>query len=186
MKTHYPHKILLMNFIKVLFFLTLLFLFFTLFQGCAAKPIENKHTIERIVDRKTDTVKLIEINQAIDDVLIVKVAKVKTAKPECDSITQATLDQVLKQLNTSKKSGYNEAKLYYDSILKQIVVGIKVGKTENNSLTIKAATTIQEKEKQVVPIRVKYVPFWAKFLSLWGGISFCYVVYKISRNYWII
>ena len=181
MKTYYPHKILLMNFIKVLFFLTLIFLFFILFQSCAAKPIDNIHTIERTNDHKIDTVKLTEINKAILDTLIIKVAKVKTAKPECDSIAQATIDQLLKQLNTSKKSGYNDAKVYYDSILKQIVVAIKVGQTENKSTAIKESDKIIEKDKKIITIREKYIPFWAKFLCWWGGLSLAFVVYRISR-----
>ncbi len=182
MTTSYPHKELFKTFLKVVLFLTLIFWIFILFQGCAAKPKENIHTIERTNDHKIDSVKSTEINKAILDTLIIKVAKVKTAKPECDSIAQATIDQLLKQLNTSKKSGYNEAKVYYDSILKQIVVAIKVGQTENKSTAIKETEKTTDKDKNILPpIRVQYIPFWAKCLCWCGGLSLAFVVYRISR-----
>jgi uncharacterized FlaG/YvyC family protein len=110
---------------------------------CSSKKTIPTHTIERIIEHKTDSVKTTEINRAILDSLIVKVAKVKTAKPECDSITQATLDQVLRQLNSYKKSGNNEASVRYDEALKQIVVLLKQAETKSQITSVNN----QEKEK---------------------------------------
>jgi hypothetical protein len=163
--------------------IVILFLFaFTLFVGCAVKPIENTHTIEHIIEQKTDSVKTTQISKAILDSLIVKVAKVKTSKPECDSITQATLDQVLKQLNSYKKSGDNEAGIRYNEKLQQLVLWLKQGETKNQNLSTNKS--IKDKEKEVKPpviVKVKFIPFWIKILAWIGGLTVAFLGWRFAR-----
>ncbi|MFV8347262.1 hypothetical protein [Flavobacterium sp. ZB4P13] len=176
-----PHENPFQTFMKVLFFISIAFLVTLALQGCASKPIESTHTIERIIEHRTDSVKVTQVNKAILDSLIIQVAKVKSAKPECDSITQATLDQVLKQLNTSKKSGYNEAKVYYDDLLKQIIVRLKLAETRTENTATNKADTDTSKDKEFVKVPVKYIPFWVKILAWIGFFSVLFLAYRISR-----
>lgn len=166
-------------FMKVILIIVSAFIFVMSVFGCASKPIENTHTIERIIEHRTDSVKTTQVNAAILDSLIIQIAKVKTAKPECDSITQATLDQVLKQLNTSKKSGNNEAKIYYDDFLKELVIILKQAETKTeNTATIKKDTATS-KDKEIVKVPVKYIPWWVKCLAYWGAVCLLYLAWKI-------
>jgi hypothetical protein len=172
-----PFKLFLKVFVT---FITCLAIAILLF-GCASKPIESTHTIERIIEHKTDSVRSTEVNKAILDSLIIQVGKVATAKPECDSITQATLDQVLSQLNSRKKSGDNEAGVYYDQLKRQIVAYIKEAETRNEKTSTNKEKTETSKEKEIIKIPVKYIPWWAKTLAFLGGITLVYVAYRISR-----
>jgi hypothetical protein len=172
-----PFKLFIKVFVTLISGLAIAMLLF----GCASKPIENTHTIERIIEHKTDSVRSTEVNKAILDSLIIQVGKVATAKPECDSITQATLDQVLKQLNTSKKSGYNEAKIYYDELLKKIIVILKQGETKTENTVTKKTDTDKATEIEIVKVPVKYIPWWVKYLAYLGAATLLYVAYRISR-----
>lgn len=172
-----------LDFLGVLIAILFLFSFMICVTACVSKkPIENTHTIERIVEIKADSVKTTEISKAILDSLIIKVAKVKTSKPECDSITQAALDQVLSQLNTYKKSGDNEAGVRYDEKLKQLVLLLKIAQSKNqNVATNKSA---KEKEKEVLPpviIEKKFIPRWVKILAWIGGLSLVFWAWRIYR-----
>lgn len=116
MQTNTNHQNPMQLFLKVLFCVLCCFALCLALSGCKAKPIESNHTIETVLSQKKDSVKSIVINGAINDTLKIQVSKVQTAKPECDSITKAELERVLKLLNTRKKSGDNESGIYYDSL----------------------------------------------------------------------
>jgi hypothetical protein len=177
-----PFKIFLKVFVTFIVFLAIAIILF----GCASKPIQSAHTIERIIEHKTDSVKTTQVNKEILDSLVIKIGKVATAKPECDSITQATLDRVLSQLNSRKKSGDNEAKIYYDELLKQIIVILKQGETKTENTATKKTDTDKATEKEIIKILVKYIPWWVKWLAYLGAVTLLYVVYRISRFFWSI
>jgi hypothetical protein len=172
-----PFKLFIKVFVTLISGLAIAMLLF----GCASKPIENTHTIERIIEHKTDSVRSTEVNKAILDSLIIQVAKVKTAKPECDSITQATLDQVLRQLNSRKKSGDNEAGIYFDELKNQLVIWQKINETLNEKLATNRENTDINREKEKVKVPVKYIPWWVKYLAYLGAATLLYVAYRISR-----
>lgn len=167
--------------LQMLYFLLALFALGVLCNSCATKPIENTHTVERIIEHHTDSVKNTQVNKAILDSLMIQIAKVKTAKPECDSITQATVDQLLKQLNSRKKSGDNEAGIYYDDLKKMLVIWQKVAQTQSESVATKKEKTDTKVDKQIVKIPVKYIPLWVKILAFIGFGFLAYVGYRIAR-----
>lgn len=156
-------------------------LFCFLFNRCAPKPLQNTKETTQVSIVKKDSSKTTTINKAILDSLFITVEKVKTEKPECDSITQANLDQILKQLNSHKKSGDNEAGIYYDQLKKMIVAWQKVGQTQNEQIKInsKASNTILEKGKIEVP--VKYIPTWIRYLSYLGIAFIVFLVWRFSK-----
>ena len=178
-----PHENPFQKLIKVLFFIACGLIVVLALKGCAAKPIESTHTIERIIEHKTDSVNTTQVNQAILDSLKIQLAKVKTAKPECDSITQATLNQVLKQLNTRKKSGDNEAGIYFDELKNQIIYWQKIAETMNQKLATNKEKNYIKGDKQIIKVPVKYIPWWVTFLAYVGAaflLTFVvYFLYKI-------
>jgi hypothetical protein len=169
------------TFFQTLCILIVLFALSLLFKSCAPKPIQSTHTIERIIEHHTDSVKTTAINKAIIDSLMIQIAKVKTAKPECDSITQATVDQLLSQLNNRKKSGDNEAGIYYDKLKKMLVIWQKMAQTQNETLAINKENKDTKAEQLIIKVPVKYIPLWVKILA-WIGFGFLlYVVWRIVR-----
>ncbi|RKR11123.1 hypothetical protein C8C83_2821 [Flavobacterium sp. 90] len=181
MTTNLDHKDPFKEFLRILVILLISFSFGCALLCCSSKKTIPTRTIERIIEHKTDSVKTTEINRAILDSLIVKVAKVKTAKPECDSITQATLDQVLRQLNSYKKSGSNEASVRYDEALKQIVVLLKQAETKSQITSVNKEDKEKEKEIEPIVIREKYIPKWVKILAFIGGLAIVFLAWRIGR-----
>lgn len=182
MTTNPTPKDFIKLYLTVILFATILSLITVLFSGCASrKPIESTHTTERIIEIKTDSSKVTEVNKAIIDSLIIVIAKVKTAKPECDSITQTTLDNVLAQLNTRKKSGDNEAGIYYDKLKKMIVIYSKLAETKTENTAVNKKLTDVKAEKQIISIPVKYIPLWVKILAWIGGLTVVFVIWRIAR-----
>lgn len=181
MTTNLDHKDPFKEFLRILVILLISFSFACTLLCCSSKKTDPVHTIKRIVEHRTDSVKTSEINRAILDSLIVKVAKVKTAKPECDSITQATLDQVLRQLNSYKKSGNNEASVRYDEALKQIVVLLKQAETKSQIIATNKLKKEKEKEVEPIVIREKYIPKWVKIMAFIGGLAIVFLGWRIGR-----
>lgn len=181
MTTNLDHKDPFKEFLRILVILLISFSFVCTLFCCSSKKTIPTRTIERIIEHKTDSVKTTEINRAILDSLIVKVAKVKTAKPECDSITQATLDQVLRQLNSYKKSGNNQASVRYDEALKQIVVLLKQAETKSQITSVNSQEKEKEKEVEPLVIREKYIPKWVKILAFIGGLAIVFLGWRIGR-----
>ncbi|MEO8239237.1 MAG: hypothetical protein ABI576_14120 [Flavobacterium sp.] len=169
------------TFFQLLCLPLILFVLGVLFKSCAPKPIQSTHTIERIIEHHTDSIKTTVVNKAIIDSLMIQIAKVKTAKPECDSITQATVDQLLSQLNNRKKSGDNEAGIYYDKLKKMLVIWQKMAQTQNETLATNKEKTDIKTDDKIVEVPVKYIPLWVKILA-WIGFGFLlYAVWRIAR-----
>ncbi|WP_268847886.1 hypothetical protein [Flavobacterium aestivum] len=167
--------------LELLYFLIALFTLGLIFNSCATKPIENTHTIERVIEHHTDSVKSTEINKAIIDSLMIQIAKVKTAKPDCDSITQATVDQLLQQLNRRKKSGDNEAGIHYDDLKKELVIWQKMAETKNENVATNKVKIVTQIDKQFVKVPVRYIPLWVKILAFIGFGFLVFVGYRIAR-----
>ena len=181
MNPNYQSENPLKTFLQTLLVLALVFMLTLLMNGCASKPLEKTHTIERVVTYKSDSLKVTVVNQAVLDSLFIQVSKVKTLKPECDSITQITLDQLLVQLNSKKKSGENAMGIYYDTIKKMIVGWQKMAKTQNEKSASNKTTNAKAIEKESVEVAVKFIPFWVKILAILGGISLGVVVWRVAK-----
>lgn len=96
------------------------------------KPLADAKTeITRWENRTTNT----ETNRPINDSLAYWIGQIKTARPECDSITRAEIDRVLMQLSRYVKSGDNSYRMSYDMQKKILSLVTRIGET-NNSETI--------------------------------------------------
>lgn len=181
MNPNYQSENPLKTFLKTLLVLGLVFMLTLLMNGCASKPLEKTHTIEHVVTYRTDSLKVTVVNQAVLDSLFVQFSKVKTLKPECDSIAQLAFDQILVQLNSKKKSGQNEMGIYYDTIKKMIVGWQKMAQTQNEKTTSNKTTNAVNLEKEKVQVPVKYIPFWVKILAILGGITLGVLVWRVAK-----
>lgn len=152
--------------------------------GCAIKPVttstQNKESIINSSNiKEKETVR----NLAIMDSIKFLIATVKTQKPECDSITNVKINELLAQINMQKTSGNNGFGFYYDQLKKQLVAYAKIGETlkEKNNNTYNKNIILREKEKVEIP--VKYIPKWVQYLA-YLGCAFCvYGAFKIYKNF---
>jgi hypothetical protein len=155
----------------------------TLLTGCrASQPVTtnqketiNKETSNKFINKETVR------NQEIIDSLKILIGQVRTSKPECDSITQAKIDELLGKLNTKKISGNNSFGAYYDKLKNELVIYANIAATQNEKITeleSKLITEIQ-KSKEIKP--VKYIPKEVKILAFFGLLIILYLLYKILK-----
>ena len=110
------------------------FLLVLLLCSCKSqKPIENK-TDQKHFKFQFDSsvVKVIQTPDS-NDSLFVSIPSIKLAKPECDSICQAKIDEILKGINTKKTNGKNASGFYYDKY-KNIIVAFNNLKGSTDSI----------------------------------------------------
>lgn len=168
-------------FLKVLFCALCCLALCLALYGCKAKPIENNHTTQTVLNHKKDSTKVTVINGAIEDTLKIQIPKVQTSKPECDSITQGELDRILKMLDSRKKSGDNESGVYYDRLKKQIVAWQKIAQTKNENTVTNTKTIYLKADQLIKYVPVKYIPLWVKILAFTGGLAIVFLCWRIAR-----
>lgn len=149
--------------------------------SCKAKQLPpDTHTEISKQKDSSSHIKTIDNSKAIIDSLSIVIGKIKTAKPECDSVTQVAIDNLLRTLNTSKQSGDNGYKIKYDELLKRLDLVIKIGPTKNE-------VTKDFKSKDVFydrfitkTITVKErLPKWQLYLMIIGIGTILYFVIKL-------
>jgi len=147
--------------------------------SCKAKQQpQNTHTIEKTIETKLDSVSTIKISQAIQDSLILKINQIKTAKPECDSITNAEIKNVLQRLNNVKKSGNNEFGILYDELKNEIVIYANIKEAiEKDTKILKSLISDLKNSKSEIIIQEVY-PKWLVWLAVIGGLSIAFIIYR--------
>lgn len=152
-----------------------------LFVSCKAKqPVKEIHTIEKTIEKSKDSVSITEISNAIIDSLKIKISEIKTSKPECDSITNAKIQELLSQIEVSKTSGDNELGFYYDQIQKILVAYAKTGQSINKETNVKNDNKETEKDNHLKEIPVPYIPKWVKWLAGFGVLFIIFLVWRFS------
>jgi len=148
---------------KLLFFIGMVALFFTLlfFTSCGVlkkeKTTETKQT--EIVKESKDSTSTTETNKAIKDNITINVPKSDNKE------VQIMLDDILRRLNTSKSSGDNSYKFYYDEKLRQLQAEFNVAKTENISTdTNQKKESEKTFEQNVEEYKKKIVTSWWTWL----------------------
>lgn len=117
------------------------------------KVTENKQT-----EVKKDSVVKTEVNKPINDKIVINV-------PETDNKeVMQMFNRLLRQINTSKSSGDNSYRIYYDEQLKQLKADIKIAQTENKETTQKEEKKSEESRTEYVEDRIfkkiKLIPWW--------------------------
>lgn len=165
------------------FFLLLMILLISsiLLISCKAKPIaQDTHT--EILKQKDTTshIKITDNSKAIIDSLSIVIGKIKTAKPECDSVTQIAIDNLLQTLNTSKQSGDNGYNLKYNQLLKRLDLVIKIGATKNEITKDYKSKNVFYDRFITKTISLKQrLPKWQLYLMIIGIGTILYFVIKL-------
>lgn len=151
--------------------------------GCSKKPVA---TNIQSIDKKeiTNTLKEREIvkTQAIIDSLKIAIFRVKTNRPECDSIANQKIDELLQRLNSKKTSGNNNFGVYFDELKRELVAYANVGETQSEKIKELENKLLSEINKKQETKPVQYIPEWVKYLALFGLLTILYIFYKIYKS----
>lgn len=168
-----------MKLIKLLFCLLLPLL--TL-QACktkskVAQEISKEYKRDSIVIVKE---KFVDRNLAINDSIFKVLGDIKTAKPECDSITKEYLENYLRNLETHKTSGDNSYGFKYDELKKMLVFYINLAETKNEKEVDSKLKVSEDNKDNFKTIVVEVIPKYIKVLA-WFGVAFIlFLLYRFS------
>jgi len=149
----------------------LIFIVF-LFSSCMAtkKTHSDSTTTTEKVDKTKDSSKITETSKAIKDNIVINV-------PQNDNEeVMEMFNQMMRQLNTSKTSGDNSYKLYYDEKLQQLRAEFEVGETQSTDSSTNSDTISEKSFDSEVNDYIKkiVIPWWAyiiAFVFVWPYIK---------------
>jgi hypothetical protein len=99
-----------------------------------------------------------------------------TKLKDCDSLCNQRVKEALASVNTSKSSGNNSYKLYYDKFNNQLVLNTSLGETvskQKDSIAILQKSLLDIKST-IKEIPVRFIPTWIKYLAGFGALSIVY------------
>ncbi len=124
--------------------------------------------------------RLITRNKAIIDSLKIIIGKIHTTKPECDSVCQISIDNLLSQLNSKKKSGSNSVETKYNPKDNSLNINTKIGETKNDSREFyyyitKTKTVYSHRDIAVD----RPIPKWQLLLMITGAVALGFYLFKL-------
>jgi uncharacterized lipoprotein YajG len=161
--------------------LMIIVLFSLLFSCRSRQPILQNAVKDTFVVHDTVVVNHSKtINQAIVDSVNFFISKIKTQKPECDSITQAAIDNLLQSINQQRQSGNNGYSLKYDELNRKLQLLISIGATHSQSNDSIKTKTVVKTQTQTVEVAVQkpLLPI-QKFLIIAGIIGVLIPIVKL-------
>lgn len=149
--------------------------------SCKAKPLPPEKHIEILKDKdSTSHIKTIDNSKAIIDSLRIYIGQIKTSKPECDSVTQAAIENLLGTLNTSKQSGDNSYEIKYNQLLKRLDLIVKIGATKNEvSKDFKIKERYSDRFITKTITIKEQLPKWQLYLMIIGIATLLYFSIKL-------
>jgi hypothetical protein len=148
--------------------------------SCKTKQLQpDMHT--EIVKQKDSSshTQTTDNNKAIIDSLILAIGKIQTAKPECDSVAQLAVENFIKTLNTSKKSGDNSYEIKYNELLKRLEIVMKIGATKNIKKQDYLIKEISSDRFITKTITVKApLAKWQLYLMIIGAGTIIFIIFK--------
>lgn len=165
------------------FFTMLMILFVASLFLISCKSKQQQPDLNKEVFIQKDSVshiKIIDNNKAIIDSLRWYIGTIKTAKPECDSVTQAAIENILRNINSQKISGDNSYQLKYNQLLKRLDLVIKIGATKNeitNDFQLKE--TFRDRFIRKTITLKERLPQWQLYLMLIGSAAIVFVLFKL-------
>lgn len=119
-------------------------------------------------ETKRDSVSKISVNKPIEDYLSIQVTKSNTDDAIRDSVINKKVDEILSRMNTTKRSGDNSYKLYYNIEKRLLELQAKIGETKSIQIETKKAETsektFEEKTDEYINKKIKSIPFWVYIL----------------------
>lgn len=116
----------------------IIFFIFLLFSCSTFKSVSKKEA-ETFKESKlkeiSDSINTSYINKSIEDKTHLKVTKSKTKDSVFNAAVNEKVDEILKGIDISKKSGENSYRVWYDLNEKKIKVHVKVGETKSTEVS---------------------------------------------------
>ena len=138
---------------------------------------ETTTTTEKVSENdsisKTET--KVTVSEAINDQIRKQVPESDTGNSELDSIVNKKMDQLLKQLNTQKRSGSNSYSFRFDEKTREIITEFQVGRTQDSIRIAELEQRILETEsieyteifKTEVKKVIRTLPWWIWAIAIW-------------------
>lgn len=161
----------------------LFFLGFIITTGCkTSQPVvvNSSENTNKEIEKVIITNEIVK-NQEIIDSLKIQISKIKTIRPECDSIANAEILKLLKLINHKKQSGNNNFGVYFDELKKELVAYAKISETKDKKIKELSNKLVVNSLKKQKEIPIKYIPSFYKWLSLFGGVAFLYGAYRVLK-----
>ena len=138
----------------------------------------TKVTTEK-VEVKKDSTNVVEKNKAISDKLDVAVTNAKTTDADFNKKVDQKVDEILAKLNTTKTSGDNSYKLYYNLLKRQVEFEARIGETQNENTTTNSEEKTEKTTDEIIDTyiytRITTVPWY-----LWIALYFMFFDGKIA------
>tara|TARA_B110000967_G_scaffold209539_1_gene266154 strand:+ start:3082 stop:3657 length:576 start_codon:yes stop_codon:yes gene_type:complete len=138
----------------------------------------TKTTTEKVEVRK-DSTNVVEKNKAIADKLDVAVPNAKTSDTHFNKKVDQKVDEILAKLNTTKTSGDNSYKLYYNLLKRQVEFEAKIGETQNENTSTNSEEKTENTNEEILDTyiykRITTVPWF-----LWIAFYFIFFDGKIA------
>lgn len=151
--------------------------------GCKSKKtLQNVSKSELYQKDSVNTTKVIDNNKAISDLItLYNNHQFATGKPECDSVTQVAITNLLRLMNSQKESGDNSYKLYYDEVSKQLKLLVNVAATKNERTESARFFTIKRNTLTIRQVPVKTpLPKWQLYLFIIGCASITAHIFQLK------
>jgi hypothetical protein len=152
---------------KAIHILVTFLLVLTIWSCRSVKTVSETNKETKTTEKKEikkDSVNTTVINKPINDVFTIPVVKSNTNNKAKDSIINAKVDEILSKLNTTKKSGNNSYKLYYDLDKRFVELQALIGETKDtNTETNTEQTTektFEEKTDEYISKKIRSIPWW--------------------------
>ena len=146
--------------------LLILLFVFTSCLGTKKVTETNKETVQiEKSEVKKDSSNLEVINKKIDDEISTIVQRTG------DPILDAKIDEILSRINTSKTSGDNSYRFYYDAQLRELRAEFEIGETKDKKVItnkeVVSETSFTEKTDEYIYKKIIALPWWAWLILVW-------------------
>lgn len=143
------------------------------FVGCKLpkQATQEQHTITVV---QHDTL-VVERTLPLTDTLYINVPQIRTIQPQCDSICNHEIKQLLQRLNTTKKAGNNQYGVYYDAYRNQLVLYQHLAQQLNTYRN--RIAQLKEQKSQVKVIQKPYYPRWLLITAIAGIVTTIIVLF---------
>lgn len=171
---------------ELLYFLsvpvTVLVILLTISSCNSQKPIVQKQSTVNIDSLFTALTKLTEINREVNDKTSIYLPDVNTGNPDCDSICNAKMREMLITVNRQIESGNNKYQLLYNDYTKTLDVLTKMAATQDTQTEKEESKTQIKTEKEYKEIPVPFVPKFYKYSAWFGWVSAIVLVFLIQNK----
>ncbi|MEE1897078.1 hypothetical protein V1389_01945 [Flavobacterium rakeshii] len=161
---------------------TLLIMFLTISSCNSQKPIVQKQSTVNIDSLFTALTKLTQINREVNDKTSIYLPDVNTGNPDCDSLCNAKMREMLITVNRQIESGNNKYQLLYNQYTKTLDVLTKMAATQDTQTEKEESKTKIKIEKEYKEIPVPFVPWYYKYSAYAGWVFIVLLLFKIQNK----